>query len=119
MDEWDLAVARKLRNQVHSWEAAGHQVQLHFLTDAFETLPSEQKASLAKMAFNGVGIHLHKKLPNLEPLAINIAAETATGNVAWASDNSLLLAPNHEWDLAASGARIVRALTADYRQIRY
>ena len=107
-EDWDLAVARSLRQQLQSWEATGHQVQLHLLDSTFSALPKDQKTWLAKLAFNGIQICLHSSIPNLAPLALNITLQGGCCNIAWASDNRHLLAPGHTWNLAAAGARIVR-----------
>lgn len=108
--DWDLAIARRLRHQLQSWEAAGHQVQLHLLESTFAALPSDQKDALARLAFSGVQICLHTDLPDLGALALNITLHGLQGSSAWAwaSDNPGLQVPDQRWDLAAAGARIVR-----------
>src|SRR5690606_11951077 len=63
-DDWDLAVARRLRRQLMNWENSRHQVQLHLLEDTFEVLPGDQKDWLARLAFSGIGIHLNKTMPD-------------------------------------------------------
>ncbi len=107
-EEWDLAVARRMRHQLHSWERAGHQVQLHFLESTFESLPKDQKEWLAKLAINGVGLCLHKSIPALGELTLNITVHGPQANIAWASNNIVLTAPGHDWDLASAGSLIVR-----------
>lgn len=106
--DWDLAIARRLRHQLQSWEAAGHQVQLHLPESTFVALPNDQKDGLAKLAFSGVQICLHAALSDLSALALNITLHGPQGSSAWASDNPGLQAPDQRWDLAAAGARIVR-----------
>lgn len=78
----DLAVARRLRQQLQSWEATGHQVQLHLLDSTFSALPKDQKTWLAKLAFNGIQICLHSSIPNLAPLALNITLQGGCCNIA-------------------------------------
>ncbi|WP_426697045.1 DEAD/DEAH box helicase [Aeromonas hydrophila] len=112
-EEWDLAVARRMRHQLHSWERAGHQVQLHFLESTFESLPTDQKEWLAKLAFNGIGLYLHKSIPALGELTLNITVQGPQANLAWASNNIDLVAPGHEWDLATAGSQIVRGCPPD------
>lgn len=107
-EEWDLAVARRLRHQLHSWDSAGHQVQLHLLESTVSTLPGDQKEWLAKLAFNGVQVCLHNVIPDLGALALNVSLQDPQGCIAWASDNANLTAPGHTWDLAEAGARIIR-----------
>ncbi len=112
-EEWDLAVARRMRHQLHSWERAGHQVQLHFLESTFESLPTDQKEWLAKLAFNGIGLCLHKSIPALGELTLNITVQGQQANLAWASNNIDLVAPGHDWDLATAGSQIVRGCPPD------
>lgn len=112
-EEWDLAVARRMRHQLHSWERAGHQVQLHFLESTFESLPTDQKEWLAKLAFNGIGLCLHKSIPALGELTLNITVQGPQANLAWASSNIDLVAPGHDWDLATAGSQIVRGCPPD------
>ncbi|NCB55899.1 MAG: DEAD/DEAH box helicase [Gammaproteobacteria bacterium] len=107
-EEWDLAVARRLRHQLQSWEGAGHQVQLHLLASSFESLPTDQKEWLAKIAFSGVDICLLKFIPDLGGLTLNITVKGPQCNIAWASDNAYLTTPSHTWNLSAAGARLVR-----------
>ncbi|MCE9854197.1 DEAD/DEAH box helicase [Shewanella chilikensis] len=107
-EEWDLAVARQMRHQLFSWERAGHQVQLHFLESTFESLPTDQKEWLAKLAINGIGLCLHKSIPALGELTLNITVQGPQANLAWASNNIDLVAPGHDWDLATAGSQIVR-----------
>lgn len=107
-DEWDLAVARRLRQQLQTWENAGHQVQVHMLESTVTSLPSDQKEWLTKLAFNGVQICLHNAIPDLGALALNITLQGPKGCVAWASDNTNLVVPGLTWDLADAGARIIR-----------
>lgn len=106
--DWDLAIARRLRHQLQNWVAADHQVQLHLLESTFAALPSDQKDWLAKLAFNGIEICLHKAMPDLGMLGLNITLQGPQGSLAWASDNANLSAPGRTWDLAAAGVRIVR-----------
>lgn len=106
--DWDLAIARRLRHQLQSWEAAGHQVQLHLPESTFAALPSDQRDALTRLAFSGVQICLYTALPDLGALVLNITIHGPTGSSAWASDNLGLQAPDHNWDMAAAGARIVR-----------
>lgn len=106
--DWDLVIARRLRHQLQSWEAAGHKVQLHLLESTFAALPSDQKGALARLAFSGIQIFLYTALPDLGALVLNITIHGPTGSSAWASDNIALQAPDHNWDMAAAGARIVR-----------
>lgn len=112
-EAWDLAVARRMRHQLHSWERAGHQVQLHFLESTFESLPTDQKEWLAKLAFNGIGLGLHKSIPALGELTLNITVQGSQANLAWASNNMDLVAPGHDWDLASAGSQIVRGCPPD------
>ncbi len=107
-EDWDLAVARRLRHQLQSWESADHQVQLHMLESTFSALPGDQKDWLAKLAFNGIQICLHNALPDLGALALNISLQGPQCNAAWASDNEHLSGPSRPWDLATAGVRIVR-----------
>lgn len=106
-DDWDLAVARRLRHQLLNWENAGHQVQLHLLEDTFEVLPGDQKDWLARLAFSGIGIHLNKTILDLGVLRLHIMLH-ASQSIAWATDNANLDVPGQNWDLAATGIRIVR-----------
>lgn len=106
--DWDLAVARRLRHQLQNWEGAGHQVQLHLLESTFADLPDDQQEWLAKLAFNGIEICLHKAVPDLGALALNITVQGPQGNLAWASDNTNLNAPGRTWDLSTTGVQIVR-----------
>lgn len=106
-DDWDLAAARRLRRQLLTWEHSGHQVQLHLLEDTYKDLPSDQKDWLARLSFSGVGIYLNKTMPNLGVLRLNIILR-GTRNIAWASDNLNLNAPGFDWELAATGIRIIR-----------
>lgn len=112
-EEWDLAVARRMRHQLHNWERAGHQVQLHFLESTFESLPTDQKEWLAKLAFNGIGLCLHKSTPAFGELTLNITVQGPQTNLAWASNNIDLVAPGHDWDLATAGSQIVRGCPPD------
>lgn len=107
-EDWDLAVARRLRHQLQSWEAAGHQVQLHILDSTYAALPADQKEWLVRLTFSGIQICLHETMPDLGALALNITLQGPRCNTAWASDNVHLTIPGHTWDLAAAGARIVR-----------
>lgn len=108
-EDWDLAIARRLRHQLQSWEAAGHQPQLHLQESTFAALLSDQREALAKLSFSGVQICVHDDpLPNFGTLALNITLHGTQESHAWASDNPALLAPDHRWDLATAGARIVR-----------
>lgn len=111
--EWDLTVARRMRHQLHSWERAGHQVQLHFFESTFESLPTDQKEWLAKLAFNGIGLCLHKSIPALGELTLHITVRGPQANLAWASNNIDLAAPGYSWDLAAAGSQIVRGCPPD------
>ena len=115
-EEWDLAVARRLRHQLHSWESVGHLVQLHLLESTVSSLPRDQKEWLAKLAFNGVQICLHNSIPDLGALALNVSLQGPQGCIAWASDNTNLAAPGHTWDLAEAGARIIRGTPPTSRQ---
>jgi DEAD/DEAH box helicase domain-containing protein len=108
--EWDLAVARRMRHQLQSWETAGHQVQLHMLESTFVALDSDQKNWLAKLAFRNVQICLHNKLPDLGILSLNTTVQGQHSSIAWASDNPNLTVPDHNWNLASSGSRIVRGV---------
>jgi hypothetical protein len=83
-------------------------VQLHFLESTFESLPKDQKEWLAKLAINGVGLCLHKSIPALGELTLNITVHGPQANIAWASNNIVLTAPGHDWDLASAGSLIVR-----------
>lgn len=107
-EDWDLAIARHLRHQFQSWEAAGHQVQLHLLESTFAALPSDQRDGLAKLAFNGVQICLHTAMPDMSMLALNITLHGPKGSSAWASNNPGLQTPDQRWDLAAAATCIVR-----------
>ncbi|HHM5415832.1 TPA: DEAD/DEAH box helicase, partial [Pseudomonas aeruginosa] len=117
-EEWDLAVARRLRHQLHSWESVGHLVQLHLLESTVSSLPRDQKEWLAKLAFNGVQICLHNSIPDLGALALNVSLQGPQGCIAWASDNTNLAAPGHTWDLAEAGARIIRGTPSDLKAER-
>ncbi len=117
-EEWDLAVARRLRHQLHSWESVGHLVQLHLLESTVSSLPRDQKEWLAKLAFNGVQICLHNSIPDLGALALNVSLQGPEGCIAWASDNTNLAAPGHTWDLAEAGARIIRGTPSDLKAER-
>lgn len=117
-EEWDLAVARRLRHQLHSWESVGHLVQLHVLESTVSSLPRDQKEWLAKLAFNGVQICLHNSIPDLGALALNVSLQGPQGCIAWASDNTNLAAPGHTWDLAEAGARIIRGTPSDLKAER-
>ena len=112
-EEWDLAVARRLRHQLQSWESIGHQVQLHFLESTFVILPNDQKDWLAKLAFNNIHISLHKSFPDLGTLALNIIVHGHQRSYAWASDNASLQIPDHNWSLASTGNRIVRGVAPE------
>lgn len=105
-EEWDLAVAHRLRHQLLSWESAGHQVQLHLPESTFAALPADQKAWLAKLAFNGIQICLHNISPDAGRLMINITLTSKEHGIAWASDNTQLLFPNQNWNLASTGMRL-------------
>lgn len=108
-ENWDLAIARRLRHQLQSWEMAGHQPQLHLQGSTFAALERDQKDALGRLASGGVEICVHEDaLPDLGALALNITVHGPQGSWAWASDNPALLAPDHRWDLAATGARIIR-----------
>ncbi len=107
-EDWDLAVARRLRNQLQRWEGAGHQVQLHVRENVLVKLPSDQKEWLAKLAFNGVRIYLHNAMPDLGAMVLNITLQGPRCSIAWASDNINLNAPGSTWDLATAGVRIIR-----------
>lgn len=111
-EEWDLAVARRLRQQLQTWENAGHQVQVHMLESTVTSLPGDQKEWLTKIAFNGVQICLHNAIPDLGALALNITLQGPKGCVAWASDNTNLVVPGRTWDLADAGARIIRGTSS-------
>lgn len=107
-EDWDLAIARRLRHQLQRWEGAGHQVQLHLPESTFAALPADQKEWLAKLAFNGIQICLHNAMLDLGALVLNITLQGPQCSFAWATDNAHLTAPSSTWDLAAAGARIVR-----------
>ena len=106
--DWDMAVARRMRHQLQRWESAGHQVQLHLGENTVSALPGDQKEWLAKLAFNGVQICLHNSIPDLGPLALNVTLQGPQGCIAWASDNANLTVPGRTWDLTEAGARIIR-----------
>ncbi len=110
-EDWDLAVARRLRHQLQNWEDAGHQVQLNLLESTFAALPADQREWLAKLSFNGIEICLHKAMPDLGVLALNISVHGPRSGFAWASDNANLAAPGRTWDLAAAGVRIIRGVS--------
>lgn len=107
-ERWDLAVSRRLRHQLQSWENAGHRVQLHLEESTFTNLASDQKEWLARLAFNGVQICLHDAIPALGLLNLNISLHGAETHSAWASDSQDLTVPDYHWNLATTGARIVR-----------
>ena len=107
-EEWDLAVARRLRHQLQNWENAGHQAQLHLLESTVSSLPRDQKEWLAKLAFSGVQICIHNSIPDLGALALNVSLQGQQGCIAWASDNANLAAPGRTWDLGEVGAQIIR-----------
>lgn len=107
-EEWDLAVARRLRHQLQNWENAGHQAQLHLLESTVSSLPRDQKEWLAKLAFSGVQICIHNSIPDLGALALNVSLQAQQGCIAWASDNANLAAPGRTWDLGEVGAQIIR-----------
>ncbi len=109
-EDWDLAGARRLRRQLQNWVDAGHQARLHLLESTFASLPADQKEWLAKLSFNGIEICLHKAIPYLGTLALNITVHGPRSNLAWASDNANLAAPGRTWDLAAAGVRIIRGV---------
>ncbi|CAI1209983.1 DEAD/DEAH box helicase [Serratia fonticola] len=106
-EEWDLAIARNLRNQLVIWENAEHQVQLLLAESTFVTLPADQKEWLAKLAFSGIQICLHNGSPEVGPLVLNITLKSRNGNIAWASDNVHLAVPSRTWSLATAGSKIV------------
>lgn len=106
--DWDMAVARRMRHQLQRWESAGHQAQLHLGENTLSTLPGDQKEWLAKLAFSGVQICVHNFIPDLGPLALNVTLRGLQGCIAWGSDNTNLTVPGHTWDLAEAGVRIVR-----------
>lgn len=106
--DWDMAVARRMRHQLQRWESAGHQAQLHLAANTFSSLPGDQKEWLAKLAFSGVQICLHNSIPDLGPLALNVTVRSQKGCIAWGSDNTNLTLPGQTWNLADAGVRIVR-----------
>lgn len=113
-NEWDLAVARRLRHQLQSWETAGHKVQLHMLESTFSTLQSDQKDWLAKIAFRNIEICLYNILPDLGVLFLNTTVQAQLSCSAWASDNPHLTVPDHKWSLTSAGNRIVRGVQLPY-----
>lgn len=110
--DWDMAVARRMRHQLQRWESAGHQVQLHLGENTVSALPGDQKEWLAKLAFSGVQICLHNSIPDLGPLALNVTLQGPQGCIAWASDNANLTVPGRTWDLTEAGARIIRGTSS-------
>ena len=106
--DWDLAVARRMRHQLQSWIGAGHSVQLHLLDRTYADLPGDQKDWLAKLAFNGAEICQHQTMPDFGALTLNITVMGIQGGLAWASNNANLRAPGLIWDLGEAGVQIVR-----------
>jgi len=106
-NEWDLALARRLRRQILRWQYAEHKVEIWIPEFSFNSLDADQKSWLSILANNEVSLICYSSEPNLEPLVINASVHGPNNAKAWASDNLNLRIPDQSWDLISAGSRVV------------
>lgn len=108
-EDWDLADARQLRQQILAWENAGHTVSLHLTNSTFNALAEDQKESLARFSANNVQIFIHEKDFKLNAqLNLNASIQGPKFNIAWASDSQKIIAPQRTWDINQAEFTLVK-----------
>lgn len=108
-EDWDIADARQLRQQILAWGNTEHTVSLHLTNSTFNALEEDQKESLARFSASNVQVFIHEKDFKLNAhLNLNASIQGSKFNIAWASDSQEITAPQRTWDINRADCTLVK-----------